>query len=114
MSDVALRIAMTEAKAAVERAGDVALEDRLRAAMKATYRHWMATDEDVQLRAALGGVLLACEDDAEKARLHAEIEQLRLLGAMLSGLPIDPEAIKPLEEPIGVVRLWREVIGVDS
>lgn len=111
MNDTALRIAMAEAKGAVERAGDGSLEDRLRAAMKATYRHWMATDEDVQFRAAVGGVLLATDDEAEKERLTAEVHQLRLLSATLSGLPIDPEAITPLEEPIGIMRLWHEVTG---
>jgi hypothetical protein len=106
MNDGVLTIAVTEAKAAAE--NETTLEGRLTAAMKATKNHWMATDEDTQFRAAIGAVLLLSEDE-DKARLEEEVSQIKAVQAMLSGVPVDFDAMEPMENPIGLTKLWREL-----
>ena len=106
MNDGVLAIAVTEAKAAAE--GETTLEGRLTKAMEATKDHWMATDEDTQFRAAIGAVLLLSEDE-DKARLEEEISQLKTVQAMISGVPVDFNAMEPMENPIGLMKMWRAV-----
>lgn len=106
MTNAGVMIALTEAKTAVKE--DDSLEDRLRAAMRVTSRHWCVTNPDEQLRAAVGAVLVSASPD-ESERIEAELANLRSLSALLEGVPVDLERIEPLENPIGVMKLWHEV-----
>lgn len=104
-------IALTEAQSHVEAVADQPLEDRLRAAMKATHRHWMATNEDDQFKAAIGAVMMSASED-EKELLKASMDKLNALGAMLSGVPVDFEQLAADDRPtIKLVPLWNEVRG---
>lgn len=107
MSDNLLLLVVSEAKLAVR--PEDSLEDRLRAAMKASYRHWMVTDEDTQFRGAIGAVYSASEDEDEKARIEAELASLRDMNALLSGVPIDLERVSVPEHPLGLMKMWKEV-----
>lgn len=113
MPDVARAIASTEAREAVKRLPDGAsLEDRFRSAMKATHRHWMATDENDQLMAACEGVYALADDD-EKGRIEAELRSLSHLAAMLSGVPVDMDVVAASipADPIHIRKLWIDVTG---
>ena len=107
-ADAVLMIAVTEAKRAAEK--ETTLEGRLKVAMNATKDHWMVTDAEEQFRAAIGAVLLLSEGE-DKDRIMLEMKQLRILGAMANGVPVDFEQIKPLENPIGLTKLWKNIKG---
>lgn len=107
MSDNLLMLVVAEARGAIVPTDS--LEDRCRAAMKASYRHWMVTDEDTQFKGAVAAVFSESTDDDEKERIRLELESLRDLSALLSGVSLDLEAIHPLENPIGLRQMWVEV-----
>lgn len=110
---VAMSIAATEARCAVELLPEASpIEDRLRAAMKVTYRHWMATDENDQFIAACEGVYGLASDD-EKERIESELRSLSHLAAMLDGVPIDMDAMAAQipTDPIGLRKLWIETVS---
>jgi hypothetical protein len=116
--DAALAIAMTVAREAVKREvasnPDATLEDRLKASMKEMSSFWMTTDDDLRFRGALGGVLETLDrDSADYNRLIREIEAIRNLSALMSGVPVDiARAFSESEdkpEPIGAIGMWREM-----
>lgn len=88
--------------------------ERIRKAMKPVANgHWMyVNDEDLCFRGAIGGVLLAEETtEEERRRIIFTLKQLRSLGAMMSGVPVDIGAVasNPEEiEPVPLVKLWDE------
>lgn len=106
MIDAVFMIAVTQAKSAAEK--ETTLEARLRAAMNATKDHWLLVDEDARFRAALGAVLLL-SDTEDKDRIEKEVRELRTLSAMVSGVPIDFNEVKAIENPMGLVKLWQEL-----
>ncbi len=106
MNDTVFMIAVTEAKQAAK--DQKTLEERLIAAMKATKDHWMLTDEDGRFRAAVGAVLLLSEAE-DRGRIESEIKQLRILSAMMNGVPIDFERVEKLENPIGLMKMWHKI-----
>lgn len=106
MSSTAVAIACTEASSHVDPAAP--LVDRFNAAMKATYRHWMATSEDDQFMAAIEAVYLTATAE-ERDRIEAELRALRDLGALLSGVPVDLDQLATTENPIGLRALWIEI-----
>lgn len=106
MNNNLLMIAVTEAKAAAGK--ETTLEGRLRAAMEATKNHWVVTSEDDRFRAAVAGVMLLSNDE-EKERIKLEIDQIRMLGAAFSGIPVDFAVVKPLDNPIGLMKMWGKV-----
>lgn len=115
MNDNLLMIAVTEAKAAVERAVEkdpgLDLPGRLRASFAVTRNHWMVTDDDARFRAGVGGVLATASED-EKVRITAELARLRALNAAMTGVPVDFEtAFGDEAEPIGMVGIWHDVRG---
>lgn len=95
------------AEARTESMKEASLEDRLRSAMRAGHNFWMSTDEDVRFRGSVAAVLLHCSED-ERERIGEELKMLRDLSALLSGVPVDTERITAAENPIGLMRLWRE------
>jgi hypothetical protein len=117
-------IAMIEAKSAVLALGpEATIEDKLRAAMKVTRNHWlleqMRPSEGRDLRAAVGGVLMALgPDHPDYERLGAEHRTLARLSQALEaaqrGIHVDIAAMAEQEdvankpEPIGILRLWKE------
>lgn len=105
-------IAVTEAKIALEKHADDTLEDQFRAAARSTFRHWMVTDEQQQFMAACEA-LYAVASAEDKERIKSELESLRDLAALLSGVPVDLERMSERQEdapePIGLRGLWIEV-----
>ena len=111
MNNIVL-IAAAEAETAAREAGGT-LENRLRAAMGATARHWMATDEGDQFNAAMEGCARTCDPD-EMERMLAEMRRLQRLEGLLSGLPVDAERIAADQEaetaePLKATAMWREI-----
>src|SRR5712671_2824152 len=83
-NDVMLSLVVSECEHLVKECTG-GLEDKLRAAMNAAKDHWMVLDKDVQLRGAIGAVMLHYGKDSEEyKRLAFEVEQLRKLSAFLT------------------------------
>ena len=101
-----LMIVIAEAKSAAE--GKDTLEDKLTAAMNSARNHWMVLDEDKQFRGAVGAVMLLVDDET-KRRLELEMKSLNALSAMISGVPVDIEQIEVSEDPIGLLKMWKEL-----
>lgn len=113
MSQAEVMIMVTEAKHAIDSCDSKDIEDLIRAAMEATYNHWMCLDEDLQSRAAIGAVLMSDKvSEGDKERIQAELATHQALQALASGVPVDVEAMaKRAEETslIGLTNLWEEV-----
>ena len=87
----------------------VTLEDKLRAAMKEGHDYWASTDDDLRLRASVGAVISGMDRDSDDyQRIILELQNLRALGAALSGVPVAFDQIEPMENPVGIVKLWEE------
>jgi len=89
------------------------LEDRLRLAMKVGHSFWMSTDEDVRFRGSVAAVLLHCTDD-ERERLSEELDVLKNFSALLSGVAVDLTQIKTPDNPVGLMKMWRESNGATA
>lgn len=108
MNEVILRIAAAEAESAIMALGDDAdLESRFRAAAASTKHNWMAPDEDTAFRAAIAALYISAPEE-DQPRILEEAEALKIISAMLSGIPVDLDAVKMPENPIGLMKLWRE------
>ncbi len=105
-SDTMVSIAAQTAKSVAEK--EDTLEGKLRAAMKDTLHFWLTTDEDIRFRGAVGAVLLCCSEE-EKERLEEELKGLRAISAMTSGVPVDISQVNVPENPIQLLKLWKEV-----
>lgn len=103
-------IALIDIEQTVKIHEDEPLEDRLRAAMGTAKDHYMLRTDDEMVQAAMEGVARTA-DDAERTRLEEELERLNTLSAVLSGVPVDFGQVTEPENPIGVLKLWREVKG---
>lgn len=105
-------IAITEAKSHVQQAmakdPNLDIEGRLRVAFGVTRDHWATTGEENRFRAGVGGVILASSPE-EQERINAELHNLQMVGAAVAGIPVDFSALGVDEEPIGLLRIWREV-----
>lgn len=111
--DGVLAIACHEAKCEAEKFTSV--EDMLRAAMKAMTSLWVSTDDDLRFRASVGGVLMVLDErgDLENtSRINIELEALRSLSALLSGVPVDMERVVMPENPIGLMKRWGDAKAV--
>jgi hypothetical protein len=106
MNDAVLMIAVTEAKCAAEK--ETTLEGRLKAAMNKTKDFWMSTNDDLRFRAAVGAVLLL-SDDSDQERIKDEMKQLQTLSALLNGVPVNLEEVKPLKNAIGLIKMWGDI-----
>jgi len=105
-------IAITEASDRVKRDGaSLPLEDRLRLSFSVTRHHWLVTNEDERFKAGVGGVLLSASPD-EQTRLAAEMRVLGTLSAAMTGVPIAAGALETGQEPVGLLRIWKESGGV--
>jgi len=63
-------------------------------------------DDDLRIRAALGGVMLAGSDD-DRAIIERSLRPLRALAAMMAGVPVDFAALDT-EGIVPIAALWRE------
>ena len=92
------------------------LAERVKACMKRTYGHWMATDEDTQFRGAVAAAMVLSETP-DQERIKASLKPLQALAAMISGVPVDldrllqeqEQAKEAGEELIPLRKLWDEV-----
>ena len=88
------------------------LEERLKAAMSAAKGHWMVTDDQLQFKGAIWAVLESCSPE-ERARIESELDLLKGLAAVQSGVPVDMPALLERTgkiDSIGLGRLWREAV----
>lgn len=93
--------------------GEPDLVERIRKAFRFFAKgHWILTDENEQLRAALSAVMTQRETtDAEKDRIVSSVDQLRAVGAMLAGVPVSLGEIARREDEtpsIPLRQLWLE------
>jgi hypothetical protein len=112
MSDKLIPIAVAELHATHVIKSEAPLEDRCRAAMKATYRHWVLSEEEDQFKAAVVAVYTATEDEGERERIKSEVDALAGLSVLLGGVvPVDIERLSAMmpENPIGLKAMWMEV-----
>ena len=105
-------IVLAEATSALEREQDRSTDNLLRAAMKATYHHWMVTDEDVQFRMAVGAVLLVAPEE-DREILTGELKSLQILSAVMSGVPVDIASVKIPEKSFGIMKMWHQVKQIE-
>ena len=105
--DNLIHVVIAVAKSAINL--DDSLEDRCRAAMKAAKDNGIILDEELQFKGAVAALFMESSDDDENDRIRLELEALRDLSALLSGVPLDLERIQPLDNPIGLRKLWVEV-----
>lgn len=96
--------------------GEPNLESRFHKAMAVVAKdHWMYCGdhyEDLRFRSAIGGVLLSPETtDAEKEQIKKSITGLRVLSAVLNGVPVDMGAAFNQDDGIEALPLtkwWNE------
>lgn len=106
--DVMIALMITETKGKID--NNQSIEERLKTAMKSTFNHWMCLDEQKQFDAAVASVFMTASDE-EKGRLKNEIESIKILSAIIDGIPVDFEKFSKLENPIGIIKLWQEIKG---
>jgi hypothetical protein len=99
-------IVVTEAKAAADKHDD--LDQKIEAAMTVAKNHWMVLDENKQFQGAIGGILLSVDEETQE-RINAEMASLNILSAMMTGVPVDLEQVKVPENPIGLMKRWKEL-----
>ena len=109
MSDNLILLVMAGARRAIN--PDQSLEERLRASMGACKNHFMVNDEDTQFKAAVAAVHELSTDEDERRRIRVELNGLAALSALLSGVPVDVSQVETNDEPIGLSKIWREVVG---
>jgi hypothetical protein len=109
MSEAIQALALVDTKRAAIEARDAGgdTEAVLRAAMVAARDNCMAPKGDDLLIAACGGFLEAFPD--MQGRVVAELQSLKALAALMSGVPVDMERFEAPEDPIGIGRVFREV-----
>lgn len=107
MLEIALQIIGSEADSAIRAA--TTLEEKCKAAFSVARNHWMFTDESLQFQAAIGAVISRVEGE-DRELLEAECRALKSLNAMISGVPVDPEALAAQipENIVGLPALWAE------
>lgn len=105
-SDGSMILVFAEAKAAAKDAPD--LDSRIQAAMKAAKNHWLTADENKQFGAAVAAIR-DLSDDETKERIDEELRGLQALSALLSGVPVNMEAVSMATEPLGLMKIWKEL-----
>jgi hypothetical protein len=82
-------IAITELKEIA--AGEPDYAKRVEKVMAAAVKHWMVVDEQEQFKAACGALMLTSPD--QKAEIESQLSALRNLSALVSGVPVDLDAM---------------------
>lgn len=104
---IEISLVAVECRDAVESA--VGLEEKLKAAFAKAQNHWMVTNENQQFAGAVAAVYEKADDET-KERIRIELEGIKALRAMLSGVPVDIDRIEKHESPIGLMKLWHEAV----
>lgn len=107
-------IVAADAENAANAAGPSA-EEKLKAAMSATARHWLAIDEQEQFAGACEGAA-RCVSEEDRERIEASLRLLRGLQAATEGVPVDFAALVPdgaedeaMPKPFPLQKWWREI-----
>lgn len=85
--------------------------DNIPIAMKEAQNHWLVTDEEERFKSACGALLLIA-DEENKNRLENELQGLRAISSMQSGVPVDLEAMmKQMDTKkfFGLTKIWRDL-----
>lgn len=87
----------------------------LKSAMHTCAEHWMCTDAELQLTAAIGATLVELgPDHPDYEVVVTEFKAIRAvnagLQAMLSGVKIDLDSIQMPDNAFGILDLWNTVI----
>lgn len=90
--------------------GEADVVERIRKAMLKAQDFWMSIDDDIRFRGAVGAAMLETADAVEKERIERSIRAVRSFSALLSGVPVDVEAIvrDAGEDVIPLMRMWQE------
>lgn len=104
-------IAAVEAESAAQKAGP-SVEEKVKAAMKATRSHWLATDENDRFVAAVEGAA-RCVSEEDLERIQFSMRMLQSLSVAASGVPVDFGALIPDDpedrlEPYPLSKWWEE------
>jgi len=86
---------------------ETTLEGRVAKAMKAAKHHWMVTDENEQFHGAVCAIY-ELSDEVTQERIKAELDSLRYLSALMSGVEVDIEKVPKLENAIGLMKAFNE------
>lgn len=105
MNNAVVQICAVEAKEDADKVDG--LKEKVAAAMKSARNHWMCVDADEQLQAALSAAYASAKEE-DKPALKLEIDALRIMNAMFTGVPVDFEQVKFPENPIGIVQMWKD------
>jgi len=105
-----LLMAATEADAAAK--GKKTIEAKLETAMKVMVNYWAFTDDDLRFQSAVAGALMSASDE-DKQRVKEEMDALRCLSSAMSGFG-SITSLKPPEKPVGIMKIWIKVIGVNQ
>ena len=87
--------------------------ERIKKAMRPVANgHWMVTDDDLCFRGALAAVFMdPLTTDEDRQRMEFTLTQMRSLGALMSGVPVDVGRV--LDNPdeidrVPLVKFWNE------
>lgn len=108
MNQTMLVLVAESAKTAAE--GEPDFIERIRKCMRASYGHWMVTDEEQQFSGAVAAALMLSEGE-DKKRMEAAIDVMKALGAAMQGVPVDMAAVMNQHEgvePVPLRKLWEE------
>ena len=105
-------IAASETKAALEGQKFESVEELLKAAMRRTKDHWLETSEEGRFRAAVGAALMLASPE-DKGRIDKALEPLKMLGALMAGVPVDIASMESRlggwDKVIPLRKLWMDV-----
>jgi hypothetical protein len=104
--DNCLLVLVTEAT--LEASDKPTFDAKIDAAMRCAKNHWLVTNKDDRFRGAIAAIY-ELADEPTKARIMAEVDDMRNLSALISGIPIDVSQIKPSKNPLGLLRRWNEI-----
>ncbi len=83
-------------------------EEKFRVAFKGAKDHWMFIDEEDQYVGGIGAALLSMSDE-QRDEVSVELKAMTALNSLMSGVPVDMEAVVMPENAIGIIGLWREI-----
>jgi len=84
------------------------LKEKLKIAMKKTKNHWLQTNKEEQLLAAINAVL-SVSNEHERKILRDNVEELRAFSTASQGVPVDlNKKIKP-SAYIAILDIWEEI-----
>lgn len=89
------------------------VEERLRAAMRVTFNHYMETNEMGQVRAAVAASMLESPEN-ERERIARSFQALNdlnnLMAAIHAGVPVNIDQVKePPDDCIPILSIWQSV-----